>query len=126
MGRVVVGYGEEDRGCVGQGRVFGGQGEAMMSRVEAMVSRVEAMVVVGTGKITASKVLTGMLTCLGLAMLTVFQCVTMENWIPILYSVRVFRKLQIYSTLIQITKPHLTPYIMYFMLYNNNYCGNEK
>ena len=25
---------------------------------------------------------------IGLAMLTVFQCVTMENWIPILYSVR--------------------------------------
>ena len=25
---------------------------------------------------------------IGLAMLTVFQCVTMENWIPILYAVR--------------------------------------
>ena len=25
---------------------------------------------------------------IGLAMLTVFQCVTMENWIPILYAVK--------------------------------------
>ena len=24
---------------------------------------------------------------IGLAMLTVFQCVTMENWVPILYAV---------------------------------------
>ena len=28
---------------------------------------------------------------IGLAMLTVFQCVTMENWIPILYAVSIFR-----------------------------------
>ena len=27
---------------------------------------------------------------IGLAMLTVFQCVTMENWIPILYAVSIF------------------------------------
>ena len=32
---------------------------------------------------------------IGLAMLTVFQCVTMENWIPILYSVGYTRRLRV-------------------------------